>query len=454
MKKVLLPFFLVFFTQLQAQTWHVFEPDLPDTVGMWHIDAVDDNVAWACAIKWTVSENGYGLPGHDKGYYLKTADGGQTWSAGLVPLGAFPFFSNICGLDAQTAWASGLDRSTNESFVQHTSDGGQTWERKLENGFKDAASYVNFVHFWDEQHGLAMGDPISEDEGTDPFFEIYRTEDGGENWQRVARDSFLPTSTLPGEFGIAGYYQVVGNSVWFSTTKGNLYYSANRGQSWLGLQATPNMDRISFADSLFGVLSAPADGDLKITEDGGLTWTSIPAPPQPGYIVSLVAIPESHYLLAVLLGNPVNGPYATVISRDLGATWQVLDETQNACVAAFASPTAGYAGEWQPAGRATRMYSYNGDPLSGILSGKALEADISLSPNPASDMVRVSVETPQPADFLLLVHDANGRLMKRQVIQKADSWNVTLDVRSLPKGLYTLTISTKEGMLSRQLVKQ
>ena len=345
MRIILFSITLLFSLNLHGQ-WLTSTPDMPDTVGLWHIDAVDENTAWACAVKWTVSTGGYGFPGHDKGYFIKTTDGGENWVAGEVPLGSVPYFSNICGVNGDEAWATGLDINTYESFVQHTTDGGQTWERQLEDGFIYPTSYVDFVHFWDAQQGIAMGDPATDASGADPYFEIYLTSDGGQNWNRVPRDSIFPEDPVPGEYGIGGGYQVSGSSVWFSTSEKNIYYSTNGGQSWFGLSFNINIDRFSFADALFGVVQGGAT--YLVTEDGGFNWVPIPSPPAAGNLVSLAAIPQSNYLLAVLMANPVNGPFTTVISKDKGATWQVLGVSNNACVAAFSSPTAGFAGEWQP----------------------------------------------------------------------------------------------------------
>lgn len=452
MKSILLTLTLLLSLSAHAQ-WLISTPDMPDTVGLWHLDAVDENVAWACAVKWAVSTSGYGLLGHDKGYYLKTQDGGLNWSAGEVPLGAVPFFSNICGLNPDEAWAAGLDNSTYENFILHTTDGGQTWEQQLEDGFTYPTSYVNFVHFWDSQRGVAMGDPATDASGADPYFEIYLTNDGGENWNRVSRDSIIPSDALPGEYGTGGAYQVQGNSVWFSSNKKKIYYSSNGGQSWFHLELPVNVNRFSFADTLFGVLEG--NNTYMVTSDGGLLWTPIPSPSAPGFVVSLVAIPQSHYLLAVKLGNPVNGPFTTLVSKDMGQTWLELGTSDNACVAAFASPTVGYAGEWQPLDHATRMYSYNGDPLiSGILSGKPLDAEVAAFPNPTLDFLKVNASAAQPAEFHLLLNDANGRLLEHQQFDKTTDLSASLDLRSYPAGIYSLTVSNGTGSLTKQIVKQ
>lgn len=446
--------FLLLLCSLQAQAqWNAFTPAIPDTVGLWDIDIVDETTAWATAIKWTVSSGGYGVPGYDKGYFFKTTDGGQSWSSGVVsPFAASPYFSNISALSASEAWVAGTDNNTYESFVEHTTDGGATWVRKLQDGFGYPSSYVDFVHFWDPQHGMAMGDPATDANGGDVYFEIYLTSDGGENWTRVPKDNFSPNAPSAGDYGLVDFFQVSGNSVWFGTAMGSLYYSNNAGESWGDLAPANPPYNISFVDEIFGVMSS--SDSLYFTADAGHTWTAGTLPPFAFALTSLAVIPNSHYILATTMDDPINGPFKTLLSKDKGMTWQVIGEGENACKAEFISETVGFAGEWQPVDHATKLYRYAGNPLSGILSGRPLEAEVNIFPNPTSDFVVVDARTAQSADFILLVNDEQGRLVKRLVFEKTNSLTTSLDLRSAPAGIYTLTVSTKDGMVAKQVVKQ
>ncbi|MCB0566514.1 MAG: T9SS type A sorting domain-containing protein, partial [Phaeodactylibacter sp.] len=194
--------------------------------------------------------------------------------------------------------------------------------------------------------------------------------------------------------------------------------------------------------------------NLRLTTDGGDSWTDLPAL-QMGRISSLAMVPGSRYILATMRTSNIAPPFKTILSTDLGQSWQEIgDGSELACNAQFASPTVGYAGEWQPANHPTRMYKYAGSPLSGLLSGKQLDAELTVFPNPASDFASVHVKTAQPFDFLLLLNDAQGRLVERQVFPKTDTFSTTLDLQALPSGLYTLTVSTREGAVVRKVLKQ
>src|SRR5690606_24108490 len=110
--------------------------------------------------------------------------------------------------------------------------------------------------------------------------------------------------------------------------------------------------------------------------------------------------------------------------------------------------------EWQPADHPTRMYKYTGSPLTGLFSGKTLEAEVTFSPNPATDQLRVQIETAEPAEFTLLLNDAQGRLIDRKTIDKSAQGNAQFDLSTLTPGVYTLTVSSGKGYLTKKFVKQ
>lgn len=461
MKKSLLPFLLLFGLQLNGQVWQAFEPNIPEVVGTFDLRmaSIDDNVVWTVCMKYSVTANGYTWQPMDNLIFTKTGDGGQTWQGGTLPMGVEPFGNSICPIDANTAWVTGSDVDYSNYLLQ-TTDGGQTWTRHLEDGFIGATSYVDFVHFFDAQHGVVMGDPAESDSDPTPFFEVYTTADGGQNWSRVSSDN-LPAA-LPNEFGIDHLYDARGDTVWFGTVNSSnfnslrLFRSVDRGATWTAALA-PAIRPFSFADGQYGVGAeqvSSVQNEMHLTTDGGETWTDLP-PLNLGYLSSLAMVPGSRYIIAVLRTNNVAGPFKTMLSTDLGQTWmEIGDGSQHAGNAQFAGPTRGYAGEWQPADHPTRMYRWAGDPLSGLLSGKPLDAELSIFPNPTTDFVSVHVKTPQPTDFLLLVNDAQGRLVERREISKTDLVATEIDFTGLAEGVYLVTVSAREGCISSQIVKQ
>lgn len=453
--------FFLFVSGLQAQ-WQAYSPVFPDTLGAFDLRIAQNNdqVAWCVAMKYEVTPSLYTWLPSEKLSFAKTSDGGNTWTSGTIPMGPEPYASSLCPISDQTAWASGLDLNF-VSYVLRTDDGGLTWNRQLEQGFADAASYVDFVHFWDDKEGVAVGDPTVSDTDPVPFYEIYTTSDGGLSWARV------PSANIPlplaNEYGSSGVYQVRGDYVWFGTIDINsgvgkrLFRSKDRGHHWEVLSAADNQINIfSFADTLHGIGAkrlSPATAKLIYTEDGGDTWTDLPLYATTESATSYVLIPESNYILMTRRPNNVAGPFRTMLSKDLGQSWIELGTTEHAAALKFNSPTVGYGGEWQPTDHATRMYKYNGSPLVGLFSGLELDARVMLGPNPTTDFLNVEIQVNEPAEFMLLLHDTQGRLIDQKNLEKAAQGNARFDLNNVLPGMYMLTISTEKGHLTRTVFK-
>lgn len=446
-------------TRLQAQ-WQGYDPAFADTVDAYdlRISSSNPQIAWSLMTKYFIDEDGFynWLP-METLRFAKTTDGGQTWSEGAVPAGDAPYPSSISGVDANTAWAAAID-SNYASQIVKTEDGGLTWTRQLENGFSSPTSYVDFIHFWDAQNGIVIGDPASSDTNPDKFWEVYKTSDGGQNWTRVSSDQ-IPAPTEY-EVGYAGDFFVSGDHIWFpafdyvTNSWTRIYKSDDRGLSWSAVTAYCGV--LSFADSLHGIGRAYNNGafPMRYTADGGNTWSNLPEL-KVNNLASLALIPESYFLLAVVINDPFVDEARTILSTDLGASWMELGTSQGVPGnAKFASPTLGYAGGWQPYAMTTRMYKYDGNPLVGLFSGVALNADVTLAPNPVSERLQVRVQVAEPAAFTLLLNDAQGKLVERKLLVPSADAQTDFDVHRLPAGTYTLTVSTEKGFLTRKFIKQ
>lgn len=71
-----------------------------------------------------------------------------------------------------------------------------------------------------------------------------------------------------------------------------------------------------------------------------------------------------------------------------------------------------------------------------------LSKDASVYPNPCHDYAVITVRNPQLRGLSYSLHDLNGKLiMKREMSIAASPCNESLDLQSLPKGIYHLSIS-------------
>lgn len=232
--------------------------------GINYVCCVDENIVWASAYDGT---NVY-APCQD---FTITLNGGELWEAGRINNADGLRSAMIFALNANKAWVPMFAASGGVQGIYYTSNGGGSWDRQPTASYSDPASFPNCVHFWDENVGWCMGDPIG------GYFEIYTTVDGGVTWTRVPQAN-IP-DPLSGEWGVVGYYDVIGDTIWFGTNVGRVYKSIDRGLHWTVAQTPlPGYIKPTFKDANNGLvidLNAAANALLAETSDGGATWAQI-----------------------------------------------------------------------------------------------------------------------------------------------------------------------------------
>jgi len=167
--------------------------------------------------------------------------------------------------------------------ILHTTDGGATWENQPRPGFENLYA----VDFFDNQHGIAMGNTT-----------LY-TRDGGNTWTQV------------GYYGSGGVEMADANLAFIYDHRVAIYArSTNGGATWTNHTLSSNISSIQCFDSLNCVASSPSG--TYHSYDGGLTWTLVPG--QGGQF-------ESGYFVSHDWGWYVLNDVARR-TTDGGATWQ------------------------------------------------------------------------------------------------------------------------------------
>lgn len=205
--------------------------------------------------------------------------------------------------------------------------------------------------------------------------------------------------------------------------------------------------RLDVNDSLFNYFF-PSKTYIALTKDGGATWSvdTVPMGVNPFVASYVIMCGTSGSILKEKL-------FTTWISPDRGSTWKEVSTGQIASWITFLNAKVGWAGESQQLSHQTKLYQYTGSPLVGLLTPAPLDADVMLSPNPASDVARVQVRAQEAADFLLLLNDSQGNLLRSIEVKGVDGFDKDLNVSDLPAGIYTVTVSTAKGSVSRRLTK-
>ncbi len=262
---------LLFAGSLWAQSYTTQKSNTSESlrgVGM-----VSKQVAWASGTKGT---------------YLRTVDGGRTWSVGQVTGAESLDFRDVeaFGLDVAYLLAAGPGEL---SRIYKTVDAGKTWALQFTN--HEPKGFFDCMAFWNREQGIAVGDPAN------GKFEVIKTENGGKNWESVSAS--LPAA-MDGEGAFAASGTCVAvegkSSVWFATggKVARVFRSSDAGKSW-SVAETPivhgadseGIFSIAFRDARHGVIAGgdykhPEKGgaNLAFTEDGGATWKVSALTPQ------------------------------------------------------------------------------------------------------------------------------------------------------------------------------
>jgi photosystem II stability/assembly factor-like uncharacterized protein len=190
--------------------------------------------------------------------------------------------------------------------------------------------FYDSLNFWNEQEGIALGDPITD------CLSILITRDGGNTWIKMNCTN-LP-SVAQGEAAFAASNTnicVYKDKTWIVTggTKSRVYHSDNKGTSWK-VTETPVIQGQSmtgiytadfFNDQIGFIAGGNYDAPLSnsqnkaLTLDGGKSWNLIADKKGFGYSSCLQFVPSTH-------GNNLVSVGATGIyySSDQGRSWNQI----------------------------------------------------------------------------------------------------------------------------------
>jgi photosystem II stability/assembly factor-like uncharacterized protein len=430
--------------------------------GMNDFDVVDSNVVWG------VAYDGSGGNATIRDFCV-TKTGGGTWFAKTLTatgLNTSYGLANISAIDKDTAYASVYPTGTaTAQGVYKTTDGGNTWAKVSTGAFTAGASFINVVHMFDAQNGVAMGDPAG------GYFEIYTTSNYGVTWTRVpqADINFAPLgSGATAEYGTVGYFTAIGNSIWYPTNSGRIFVSSDKGLTWQ-LGTTPydstsgvNTPSLAFKDNMNG-LAIASDGttgnvDAIIqTTDGGLTWTTL-ADTATGNVSDRNAIsfvPGTTNTYFITSANATTGGLGSAYTEDGGQTWNNIDNEQHTCVA-FSDINNGWSGGFNAV---TGGVSTGGifkwgtvkdpDTTTGILSTRKNADLFNVFPNPSKGLVYVHANV--KGNTTIRIFDITGKVVLQKDFSTINLLSTSFDLSSFSKGLYVVELNN-EGNLSTKRV--
>ena len=163
----------------------------------------------------------------DRGHILFSDDSGKHWTQSRVP--TTQMLTAVSFPSAKTGYAVGHD-----NIILKTDDAGENWQRVYQN--IDLQAPLLDVWFQSESKGMAVG----------AYGVVLQTADGGKTWKNIST-----AIENEDEFHLNAIASDGADNVFLAGETGILYRSTNKGQTWQTL-ASP------YDGSLFGV-SANAD---------------------------------------------------------------------------------------------------------------------------------------------------------------------------------------------------
>ena len=298
------------------------------------------------------------------GTYVVTTDGGNTWSAAVVPGAENLEFRAVHGVSDKIAYLMSIGNNTTDFRIYKTSDGGRNWTIEFTNQLANA--FYDCFGFWTPKRGIAHSDSVS------GVFPELRTENGM-TWQSIAAN--MPPA-LPGEASFAASNTCVATegeeNAWVATgaqpTAARILATRDGGDTWNAydtpLLTSPSAGAISvaFRDARHGIvgggdLGSNVSADAATSDDGGQTWTLTTPPPVEGSIFCLAYVKGKHpddqgedegednFKRTVVITAETEPDFTSgsaAWTPDEGRTWHTLPNVSGYWAVGFANPHAGW----------------------------------------------------------------------------------------------------------------
>ena len=293
-----------------------------------------------------VDENTVWISG-TSGTYARTTNGGTLWQVGQVPGADSLQFRDVHAFSDQHALLLSIGNGQ-DSRIYRTRDGGANWEQVFTNQEEDG--FFDCMDFWDEQHGMAFSDSF---EGA---FYVIATADGGDTWTRIDPAALPPALEGEGSFAASGTCLITeGDQTAYIGTgaggKARVLKTTDRGITWSVTETpvthgTPSsgLASVSFLNSTQGMV---AGGEITKPD-------SIAAPlaitEDAGATWTLASPPSftgAIYGASYVPGQPTPtlvaaGPKGLAYSVDNGTAWTSISD-DNYWSVAFAQNGQGWA---------------------------------------------------------------------------------------------------------------
>lgn len=361
-----------------------------------------------------------------EGYILKTTNAGDNWNVVYTyhPPSTNTSFTRLQFADSNTGYASTLYFD----FIK-TTDGGTTW-----------INYPNFP--WGiEDMAVINKDTVLAATTIGFTGGVYRTTDGGNNWQLIWTNG---TSGNPNRI-----YMFDKNLGFHCDDNTNSYTrrTSNGGLNWTNINENPFFG-IAFFDSLIG-WKGSLNG-IKKTTNGGLNWFIQATPPMSFFQCFDISIVNKDTVWFV--GCRKTGLRAVICKTTNGGTnwgYQMLDTSinfYNFYHLCFTNKNNGWAYfvnntgvHTNTGGNDTTYYTAVNNQTLVVPGDYVLEQNY---PNPFNQLTIIKYQLSKRANVRINVYDINGREVDVLIskIQSPGVYYVRYDAGNLASGVYFYNI--------------
>lgn len=223
-----------------------------------------------------------------------------------------------------------------KALVYKSTDAGTTWKLcQISNTISPA--YKN-IHFFTDSIGVCIGDPANN------IWGIAVTNNQGINWVKTAQQ----LSAEDGETCYNSSFSWYGDFGWFGSSKGKVFMTSDRGQTWNSVSIPEASDVVftAFSDGMRGAAVYKKD-TLNVyyvaqTTDGGKSWhnTDYVFKPIGCLPIAMSGFDGSNQIIMAFNDNRV------LITDDYGKTWKpILTQRHSSTQAAvvYANKSQGQA---------------------------------------------------------------------------------------------------------------
>jgi PKD repeat protein len=413
------------------------------------ISIVNPFIVWAGAIDGATSTNYIQE-------FTRTVNGGLTWTADSIIFtgSSSTAVGNLCAFNDTVCYAAMFPgAAANGGYIAKTSDGGKTWS--IAGSPSYSTSWLDFVHFYDVNNGICVGDP-----NTSHQYIIYTTSNGGTSWTQV------PVSNIPiattGETAIVNQFDAIGDTLWFGTTMGRVYKSSDKGLTWTVCGTTGFATTIAitpvFRSGSVGIITGSTYSNgvyvgMKRTIDGGATWTAVTQAAGSFYLKNpnIAYVPGTASMWVDGSAGPGTGSSyslddcSSFLDIDTASTFQYTSVK-------FYDINTGWAGSFTDISNLGGIYKWDASILgAGIKPINENAGQVNIYPNPASNIVNIEFSSITTKSVINVYNLVGEKILSKEV-NPSYSNLLQLNMSAYRSGIYLVTIDTGKNIITKRVM--